>query len=87
MSRLIEAVNEIDVLNAPITGPSHAAEDNRPPKHVAKDVIDKIRKFRNLIHPACALKESYDPRTFTQDQLNEFNEMYDSVIHSLLYYI
>ena len=23
----------------------------------AKDVIDKIRRFRNLIHPACSLRE------------------------------
>ena len=42
-----------------------ANDDDEPPKHVAKDVVDKIRKFRNLIHPARALKEGYDPRTFT----------------------
>ena len=63
-------------------------EDERnPPKHVAKEVVDKIRKFRNLIHPARALKESYDPRSFTRDQLKEFKEMYESVMHSLLYYL
>lgn len=60
--------------------PSHAGndEDKNPPKHVAKDVVDKIRRFRNLIHPARALKESYDPRTFTHEQLKEFKEMYES---------
>lgn len=89
MSELIEAANEIDVLNAPINVPSHIGEDEdaRPPKHVAKDVVDKIRRFRNLIHPARSLKESYDPRTFTQEQLKEFKEMYESVLHSLLYYL
>jgi hypothetical protein len=86
-SDLIEAANEIDVLGAPISGPSHVREDDRQPKHVAKDVIEKIKKFRNLIHPARALKESFDPRSFTQQQLEEFQEMYDSVIHSLLYYL
>jgi hypothetical protein len=87
MSQLIEAANEIDVLNAPVIGPSHVREDDRPPKHLAKDVVDKIRKFRNLIHPALALKESYDPRAFTKQQLDEFQEIYDSVVHSLLYYL
>ena len=61
MSELIEAANEIDVLSAPIDIPSHIREDDRPPKYVAKDVVDKIRLFRNLIHPARALKESYKP--------------------------
>jgi len=89
MSELIEAANEIDVLNAPIDIPSHVNndEDKAPPKHVAKDVVHKIRQFRNLIHPARALREGYDPRTFTQEQLEEFKEMYRSITHSLLYYL
>jgi len=89
MSDLIGAANEIDVLNAPIDIPSHVGgdEDATPPKHVAKDVVDKIRKFRNLIHPARALKESFDPKTFSAEQFDELSEMYESVIHSLLYYI
>lgn len=89
VAELIEAANEIDVLNAPINVPSHVGPDDGtvPPKHVAKDVVDKIRKFRNLIHPARALKESYDPRTFTREQLKEFKDMYESVMHSLLYYL
>jgi len=89
MSELIKAANEIDVLRAPINIPSHLGEedDKEPPKHLAKNVVDKIRKFRNLIHPARALREAYDPRTFTQGQLQEFKEMYESVLHSLLYYL
>ena len=89
MSQLIEAANEIDVLNAPINIPSHIGgdEDSEPPKYVAKEVADKIRRFRNLIHPARALKESFDPRTFTRGQLQEFKDMYESVLHSLMYYI
>ncbi|HXX56281.1 MAG TPA: hypothetical protein VEJ17_00645 [Candidatus Nitrosotalea sp.] len=87
MGKLIEAANEIDVLNAPINIPLHVRDDDTPPKYVAKDVVDKIRKFRNLIHPARALKEGYDPRTFTRAQLEEFKEMYDSIMHSLVYYL
>ena len=87
MAELIEACNEIDVLNAPIDIPSHVRQDNKPPKFVAKDVVDKIRKFRNLVHPAAALRESYDPSTFTKEQLGNFKNMYESVTHSLLYYL
>jgi hypothetical protein len=87
MSALIEAANYVDVLNAPINIPSHANPHNSLPKHVAKDVVNKIRRIRNLIHPARALREAYDPRTFTQQQLEELKEMYSSVTHSLLYYL
>ncbi len=89
LSKLIETANEIDVLNAPINVPSHINEegDDTPPKHVAKGVVEKIRKFRNLIHPARALKMGYDPRKFTREQLEELKEMYDSVLHSLMYYL
>jgi hypothetical protein len=89
MAELIEAANEIDVLNAPVDIPLLIGgdENTTPPKHVAKDVVDKIRQFRKLIHPARALAASFDPRTFTSEQLKEFKEMYESVLHSLLYHI
>ena len=87
MSELIAAANEIDVLSSPIDIQSHATDDGTYPKHLAKDVVDRIRRFRNLIHPARSLKESYDPRTFKREQLNEFKEMYESVMHSLLYFL
>jgi hypothetical protein len=89
MNELIEAANELDVLNAPIDVPSHAGADgdDARPKHIAKDVVDKIRNFRNLIHPGRALREGYDPRTFTREQLEEYKEIYKSVTHSLLYYL
>jgi hypothetical protein len=89
MKDLIDAANVIDVLNAPIDVPSHvsADDDKTPPKHVAKDVVGKIQKLRNLIHPARTLREKYDPRTFTREQLDEYKDMYESVMHSLLYYL
>jgi hypothetical protein len=87
MSELIEAANAIDVLTAPINIPLLIGYEGAetPPKHVAKDVIDKLRRFRNLIHPARALKEGYDPQTFTSEQLAEFKHIYETVMHSLLY--
>jgi hypothetical protein len=87
LSQLIEAANEIGVLDAPINIPSHVREHNHRPKYLAKGVVDKIRRFRNLIHPANALKRSYDPRTFKRKQFREYEEMYESVLHSLMYYL
>lgn len=84
---LIEAADEFDVLMAPIDGPSHVRDDNQPPKHLAKDAVEKIRVFRNLIHPARALKEGWDPRAFDQSRMNELWEMSESVMHSLMYYL
>jgi hypothetical protein len=84
---LIDAANEIDVLSAPINTPSHVRDDSQRPKHVAKEVVDRIRRFRNLIHPAAALRQRYDPHTFTEKDLGEFKDMCESVMHSLLYYI
>lgn len=87
MSKLIETANELDVLNAPIDIPSLIGDENETvsPKHVAKDVVNKIRRFRNLIHPGRALKESFDSRTFNQAQLAELWDMSESVLHSLMY--
>jgi hypothetical protein len=45
VAELIEAANEIDVLNAPIDVPSHVSKDGEPPKHAAKGVVDKVRRF------------------------------------------
>ncbi|WP_213772879.1 hypothetical protein [Bradyrhizobium sp. dw_78] len=87
MAELLEACNEIDVLSAPINEPSHAREDDQRPKHIARDLVDKIRRFRNLIHPAVALRQNYDPSAFDREELAEFRTMYESVIHSLLFYI
>jgi hypothetical protein len=89
MSDLIAAANEIDVLRAPIDILSHVRDEENaaPPKYVAKDAAEKLRRFRNLIHPARLLQESFDPQTFSIEQLNELKDMYEAVMHSLLYYI
>jgi hypothetical protein len=87
MSELVEAANEIGALSAPVDIPSYVSDDDTPPKYVAKDVVDKIRHFRNLIHPALALKKGYNPRTFTQEQLGTLKDMYNSITHSLMYYL
>jgi|WetSurMetagenome_2_1015567.scaffolds.fasta_scaffold35943_3 hypothetical protein len=84
---LIEAANEVGVLGAPINVSSHIREDGKKPKHIAKDVVDKMRKFRNLIHPAVALRNQFDPAKFRKKQLNEFKNMFESIMHSLMYYL
>lgn len=87
LSNLISAANDIDVLSVPIDTLSHTHDDGNKPKFLAKDVIDRIRKFRNLIHPAVALRQGYDPCAFTKENLSEYWEIYASVTHSLLYNI
>jgi hypothetical protein len=86
-SELVEAANAVGVLSAPIDIPSHVGKGGEQPKHVAQEVIDKIRSFRNLIHPARALRMSYEPCDFTLEQLEEFKEMHRSVAYSLLYFL
>lgn len=83
--KLIEAAKEIDILSAPINIPSTVSDGCQQPKYVADEVVDKIRNFRNLIHPAVALREKYDPRSFSKNDLQDFKDKYESVTHSLLY--
>ena len=84
-SELIEAAKTLDLFSAPAEVPPELVGDVEAPKHLAKDVVDTIRRFRNLIHPARALKESFDPTSFTPEQLQEFKDKYRSVTYSLLY--
>ena len=83
-AQLIEAAREVGVLSAPIDIPSHLGGDD-PPAHMATDVVDKIRQFRNLIHPGKALRAGFDPRTFVEADYQLYSSMYESICHSLLY--
>lgn len=83
-SQLIEAAREAGVLSAPIDIPNHLGGSARP-DHVATDVVDKFRQFRNLIHPGKALRTGFDPRKFTEADYLSYCSMYDSICHSLLY--
>lgn len=83
-AQLIEAAREVGVLSAPIDIPNHLGGDD-PPANLATDVVDKIRQFRNLIHPGKALRTGFDPRTFVEADYRLYRSMYDSILHSLLY--
>jgi hypothetical protein len=89
MADLVQCAEGIDVLNAPVDIPLHTRGDGgrKRPKHIARDAVRKINKFRRLIHPAHAVERSYDPRTFKKRQLKEFRDMFESVLHSLLHHI
>ena len=82
---LIEGAKKLDLLSAPRKVPPELAGDVEAPKHLAKDVVDTIRRFRNLIHPARALRDSFSPKSFTAGELQDFKDKYWSVIYSLLY--
>lgn len=81
---LIEAANEIDVLTPPVPSPGQARRRKRAPRHVAKEVVHEIKQFRNLIHPARALKEGFDPRNFRAAKLRALREKSGSVIDALM---
>lgn len=89
MADLVQLAEDLDVLNAPINIPLHTRGDRgrRRPRHIAREAVRNINRFRRLIHPAHSLKRSYDPRTFRKAHLKEFRDMYESVIHSLLYHL
>ncbi|MGH9466866.1 MAG: hypothetical protein ACRD1Y_05880, partial [Terriglobales bacterium] len=83
---LINEAIKYDVLDAPIDTPSHVGPEGseESPEHRAKDAAGKLRQFRNLIHPANALREGVDPRAFTSADLKEKKAMFESVMHSLI---
>jgi hypothetical protein len=85
LADLISEANQYDVLTAPIDVPSHIREDGSLPKHLAKDVVDEVRRFRNLIHPAAALRHEFDPKNFDRAELEKYQAMYESLLHSLMY--
>lgn len=89
MFKIIEIADQNGILNAPINIPSliRDEEDKTLPKYIGRDVIHKIRKFRNMIHPARALSESFNPRAYTSEQLEELKDMYESVMHCIMYNI
>jgi hypothetical protein len=58
-----------------------------PSKQVAKEVVGKMKKVRNFIHPARALKYDYDPTAFSRERETGFQEIYGSVCNSLLHHL
>lgn len=82
LAELIGAANSIEVLDAPARGPTAAprGRGSRTPTRAA----ESLRRARNMIHPARALREGFDPRKFTRRQLREHKAMYKFVIDSLL---
>jgi hypothetical protein len=82
---LIDAAEELDLLSAPADVPPGLAGDIEAPKHLAKDVVDTIRELRNRIHPARALRDSFNPASFSAGDLQDFKDKYWAVIYSLLY--
>lgn len=84
---LTNMAKDFGVLNAPIDIPSQIRDDGLMPHHIAKDVIDDIRLFRNLIHPAKSLKQGFDPSTFSRKDLKKYEDIFESILHSLMYHL
>lgn len=82
MAEMIAIANELDILSVPVG--TVAVEGTKPTMHIAKEVVDTVRKFRNLIHPARALSEEFNPRKLTKARYRELADMYHSVYGSLI---
>jgi hypothetical protein len=61
---IVDAANGIGDLSEPTDTPLRCWNDNQKLGCVAGDAVDGIRKFRNLIHPAAALRRGNDPRLY-----------------------
>jgi hypothetical protein len=79
---LIAAAREIDLLNAVPFGDS-----GKRPITSVEAVIHEIQEMRNNIHPARALRKSFNPASFNEEQYRRLRDIYGTVINNLLYHI
>jgi len=79
LNDLIRAAKEFDLLNA--VKFRHAA--NSSPCSV-EDVIHEIQSMRNNLHPARALRKSFDPIRFGAKDYTRLSKIYGNVIDNLL---
>ena len=74
---LVQAMQQIDVLN------SAKFKDGAGDQSV-EAVIREIQWMRNNLHPAKALRKSFDPSSFDEAQYLRLRDIYDAVMDNLL---
>lgn len=79
---LIEAAKEFELLNA-----VKFQELEKTSPHSVEDVIHEIQGMRNNLHPAKALRKSFDPKTFDAGQYRKLRSIYGAVLDNLLHYL
>ncbi len=79
---LILAAKKFDLLNA-----IKFQEAGTVPARSVQDVVQEIQWMRNNVHPAKALKKSFDPATFDAGQYRKLRGIYGTVLDNLLHYL
>lgn len=79
---LIIAAKKFDLLNAVKFQDSDAV-----PARSVEDVIQEIQWMRNNVHPAKALRKSFDPATFDSGQYRRLRGIYGTALDNLLHYL
>jgi hypothetical protein len=82
MDELIDAAKQFDLLNA-----VKFQESGHSVPCSVEHVIREIQEMRNNIHPAKALRKSFDPSSFDADNYRRLYLIYRTVLDNLLHWI
>jgi len=77
---LILAAKQLDLLNA-------VKFQEASNTHSVETVIREIQWMRNNLHPAKALRQSFDPSSFDAAQYGRLRDIYGAVMDNLLHHI
>lgn len=82
LADLIEAAKSFELLDA-----VKFQEVTGTPDRSVDDVIHQIQNMRNNLHPARALRKSFDPASFDANQYRKLRGIYGAVLDNLLHYL
>jgi len=82
LDELVRAAKEFDLLNA-----IKYQEAGKTVPCSVEDVIQEIQQMRNNIHPANALRKSFDPSSFGKEHYRRLHGIYGAVLDNLLHYL
>jgi hypothetical protein len=82
LADLIEAAKSFELLDA-----VKFQEVTGTPDRSVDDAIHQIQHMRNNLHPANALRKSFDPASFDSNQYRKLRGIYSAVLDNLLHYL
>ena len=82
LDELVKAAKKFDLLSA-----IEYQEAGKIVPCSVEDVIQEIQRMRNNIHPANALRKSFDPSSFGADEYRRLGAIYDMVLDNLLHWL
>ena len=82
LDELITAAKKFELLNV-----VQFQETEAVPARSVEGVIQEIQWMRNNVHPAKALRKSFDPASFDANQYRKLRRIYGVVLDNLLHYL